>query len=88
MSGAAGRECTGGGGSRSSSFSSVSNASPTEVEEEFLRYHTNPLLGGPTTEMRDDGGVTGGPSDQPPLTVKKKRSLPGTPGSCMQYKDS
>ncbi|NP_001169368.1 Zinc finger protein MAGPIE [Zea mays] len=79
MSGAAGRECTGGGGSRSSSFSSVSNASPTEVEEEFLRYHTNPLLGGPTTEMRDDGGVTGGPSDQPPLTVKKKRSLPGTP---------
>lgn len=85
MSGAAGREFTGGGGGgSSSSFSSVSNASPTEVEEEFLRYHTNPLLGGPTTEMRDDGG----PSDQPPLTVKKKRSLPGTPGSCMQYKDS
>lgn len=84
MSGAAARECTG-----SNSFSSLSNTS-REVEEEFLQYHLKPLLGGPMEIMRDGGGsgdlqrVIGVPSETPPapppLTVKKKRSLPGTPG--------
>lgn len=74
----------------SSSLSSVSNT-PREVEEKFLQYHIQPLLGGPM-EMQNGGGggdlqhVIGGPSEPlppapPPPTVKKKRSLPGTPGS-------
>ncbi|EES04172.1 protein indeterminate-domain 2 [Sorghum bicolor] len=72
----------------SSSLSSVSNT-PREVEEKFLQYHIQPLLGGPM-EMQNGGGggdlqhVIGGPSEPlppapPPPTVKKKRSLPGTP---------
>ncbi|CAL4952829.1 unnamed protein product [Urochloa decumbens] len=87
MSGAAARECA---GSFSSSVSSNNNTA-REVEEEFLQhqqrqYHVKPLFGSSPPEMGNDDGdlqrVTG-PSEPPPLaappTVKKKRSLPGTP---------
>ncbi|RCV28943.1 hypothetical protein SETIT_5G443300v2 [Setaria italica] len=83
MSGVAARECAG-------SFSSVSSNTAREVEEEFLQhqqqqFHTKPLVLGSPPEMGNDDGdlqrVTG-PSELPPPappTVKKKRSLPGTP---------
>ncbi|RLM61578.1 protein indeterminate-domain 2-like [Panicum miliaceum] len=83
MSGAAARECAG-------SFSSVSsnNTASREVEEEFLQhqqrqFHIKPLLGSPPEMGTDDGDLqrVTGPSEPPPAapTVKKKRSLPGTP---------
>lgn len=87
MSGVAARECAG-------SFSSVSSNTAREVEEEFLQhqqqqFHTKPLVLGSPPEMGNDDGdlqrVTG-PSELPPPappTVKKKRSLPGTPGACI-----
>jgi hypothetical protein len=85
MSGAAARECAG-------SFSSVSsnNTASREVEEEFLQhqqrqFHIKPLLGSPPEMGTDDGDLqrVTGPSEPPPAapTVKKKRSLPGTPGA-------
>ena len=84
MSGAAARECAG-------SFSSVSsnNTASREVEEEFLQhqqrqFRIKPLLGSPPEMGTDDGDLqrVTGPSEAPPAppTVKKKRSLPGTPG--------
>ncbi|CAO2196324.1 unnamed protein product [Urochloa humidicola] len=84
MSGAVARECAG-------SFSSSVSSSNTgrEVEEEFLQhqqgqYHIKPLLGSPQDMGNDDGDLQQrfhGPSEPPPAppTVKKKRSLPGTP---------
>ena len=89
MSGAAARECAG-------SFSSVSsnNTASREVEEEFLQhqqrqFHIKPLLGSPPEMGTDDGDLqrVTGPSEPPPPalpTVKKKRSLPGTPGACVR----
>ncbi|CAO2181807.1 unnamed protein product [Urochloa humidicola] len=84
MSGAAAaRECAG------SFSSSVSSNTGREVEEEFLQhqqgqYHIKPLLGSPPDMGNDDGDLqqrVRGPSETPPAppTVKKKRSLPGTP---------
>lgn len=63
------------------------------------QYHIKPLLGGLTMEIlgSDDGDLhrvtTGAPSvseppTAPPPAVKKKRSLPGTPGSSFVHTDS